>query len=303
MCGTGMELFEACEDNDASRVTELLQKAEGQRGIDSTHGLYDQTALIVACSQAGYGIVKTLLDRGANIQSEDLRGDMCIHTACRSQIDALAKVKAILEIDPSLVHKKGANQETPIYLAARAKDVILVTCLLRKGADVSISNEHGFTPVHIAALKEQTAIIDKLLTHDMTLLNKPDHFGFTPLHRVAQTGLFYAVKMLTSYEQCDIGAKNDDGKTALDLAKSDDHTDIVQLLSNITPRLHTENSDSTHNTDVATQVKALKSHLVEFQDTIRLNMPAVKNPALKSILNQAAALANTIDEATLDALT
>ena len=53
----------------------------------------------------------------------------------------------------------------------------------------------------------------------------------TALHQAAFAGNLEVVKLLTSYSQCDVHAKNNAGKTAADWARDEGHNDIVNYLT------------------------------------------------------------------------
>ena len=63
-------------------------------------------------------------------------------------------------------------------------------------------------------------------------LNVRDHKGCTPLMLCSQSGKKNICQKLLEYD-VDVGITNEaDGKTALDLAKQNDHQEIIELILN-----------------------------------------------------------------------
>ena len=60
------------------------------------------------------------------------------------------KVAALFKQDPKLVHAKNADGDQPLHLAARRDDVAMIELLLEAGADVNAKGAKGWTPLHYA---------------------------------------------------------------------------------------------------------------------------------------------------------
>ena len=60
------------------------------------------------------------------------------------------KVAALFKQDPKLVHAKNADGDQPLHLAARRDDVAMIELLLEAGADVNDKGAKGWTPLHYA---------------------------------------------------------------------------------------------------------------------------------------------------------
>ena len=63
-----------------------------------------------------------------------------------------------------------------------------VTALLIAGADVSIKNMRGATPLHAAALMGHTVVVAKLLEDTRVKVNAADIRGTIPLHSAVRKG-------------------------------------------------------------------------------------------------------------------
>ncbi|PWA20113.1 hypothetical protein CCH79_00017679, partial [Gambusia affinis] len=77
-------------------------------------------------------------------------------------------------------------QQTPLHLAVITRQVKVAEVLLRAGADPTLVDKDGRSPLHLAALAGDTATLRLLLAHlgehHAHLVNTPDYHGLQPLH-------------------------------------------------------------------------------------------------------------------------
>ncbi len=153
---------------------------------------------------------------------------------------------------------------TPLLRAAKALDAPAIRLLLRHGADISLTNSRGITPVMAAAgmgsvdadtrgfyLSEDT---QKRAIDSLTLLleaggdvNAKDPRGLTPLHEAARWGWNDVVRFLVA-KGADLNAKDGRGLTPVDSAlgraggnsrggaRIDVHDDTAALLKQLASR-------------------------------------------------------------------
>lgn len=78
------------------------------------------------------------------------------------------------------MHHFGCVQ-TPLHLAVITRQVKVVEMLLRAGVDPSLLDKDGRSPVHLASLAGDSAILRLLLTHlgesHAHVVNSPDYHG------------------------------------------------------------------------------------------------------------------------------
>ena len=103
-----------------------------------------------------------------------------------------------------------------LHVAARRGHTATVKQLIQRGADVNRANEDGWTPLHYAAWRGHTDIINILWTtmrnqhcesQQGVDVNQVDDYGWTPLHDAAWHGHTEIVNILwntmsTQYERC-----------------------------------------------------------------------------------------------------
>ena len=123
---------------------------------------------------------------------------------------------------------------TPLLRAAKALDAPAIAALLAKGADITLANSRGITPIMAAAglgsvdadtrgfyLSEDTQqrSIDslKLLIKAGGDINSKDSRGLTPLHEAARWGWNDVVQFLVA-NGADLNAKDNRGNTPVDSA-------------------------------------------------------------------------------------
>jgi ankyrin len=123
---------------------------------------------------------------------------------------------------------------TPLLRAAKALDAPAIAALLAKGADITLANSRGMTPIMAAAglgsvdadtrgfyLSEDTQqrSIDslKLLIKAGGDVNSKDSRGLTPLHEAARWGWNDVVQFLVA-SGADLHAKDNRGNTPVDSA-------------------------------------------------------------------------------------
>lgn len=101
--------------------------------------------------------------------------------------------------------------------------------LLGSGALGHLTDINGDTALHWAAYKGHPELI-KLLMYSGVDLQKPDYFGSTPLHLACLSGNVSCVKILCQKSKIELGPRDKNGKTPLQLAKSHRHSDVVGIL-------------------------------------------------------------------------
>jgi ankyrin repeat protein len=131
---------------DCDADTEVLQ--EGSLG----------TALNRAIDYNQIPVVELLLDRGANVHHKDVFQRGMLHAAA---INARSEIIGILlEFDPTLdVNVQDVNGKTTLHDAARSGSASTVRVLLLHGADPTIKDSYGRTPIHVARETNQPDIV------------------------------------------------------------------------------------------------------------------------------------------------
>jgi ankyrin repeat protein len=127
------------------------------------------------------------------------------------------------------VNKRGLDGSTSLLYAVYDENVAEVRRLLKAGANVSLANNYGATPMGLASEAGNTEII-KLLLEAGADADSPNADGQTALLAVARTGNVEAAELLVKH-----GAKVDakekwGGQTALMWASARRHPKMMEFL-------------------------------------------------------------------------
>ena len=158
-----------------------------------------------------------------------------ISAAARSEVaDAAMRgnrstVRALLEKKAD-VNAPQVDGTTALHWAVRANDLEMTEMLLRAGARASLANQSGATPMQLAAMDGNAAILDRLIQAGADPNAPLSETGETALMMAARTGKVDAVKMLLDHG-AQVNAKETwGGTTALMWAVSERHPEVVKLL-------------------------------------------------------------------------
>lgn len=170
----------------------------------------------------GCGMVVLLLSAvnviaaGSEIADAVMRGNK---DALRSLLQRKADVNG-LQVDGT----------TALHWAVRHDDLVTADLLIKAGAKVSIANREGATPMLLAAMNGNAAMIERLLKAGADPNAPLSQFGDTALMMASRTGKPDAVKMLLSHG-AQVNAKETWGDTtALMWAVAEGYPAAVKML-------------------------------------------------------------------------
>ena len=159
------------------------------------------TPLIYAVANNKPYAVRALLSYNPNLDELTYLGESALHIACLDNRVEIAE----------LLIRKGANINitdnkdcTPLHYAAIYNYLYITDLLLYYGADTDIKCRDGSTPL-TAAIWAGNAEVADLLVQAGANVNISDNKGFTPLHIAAQNGDTLLSRLLLDY-----GAKIDE---------------------------------------------------------------------------------------------
>ncbi len=219
------------------------------------------TPLLLALRYGCSSSFKLLLDRSKTADQKTAAGWTALHLAARFAPETLP---ALISGMKPLVNAKTDKGATPLSLAAQYADAASVKLLLEAGADPSLANAAGWTPL-MWALRYGSASSAELLLATGKSAAGVNAEGWTALHFAARykpeltakiggdSGLpRNAVSMATKAgysalhlavisrnpeavrwllkNGIDAGMKNQDGKTAADLAADSGDAALVELI-------------------------------------------------------------------------
>ena len=118
-----------------------------------------------------------------------------IHEAVKT--GDLRHVKEILNKNPILVSAYDERKNTPLHIAARSENTVILNFLIGKNSDLNASNNSGYTPLHYAAYYNHVENV-KLLLQKGAQTDPRSLEDETPLHMTAYSGGINSAAILIS---------------------------------------------------------------------------------------------------------
>ncbi|KAJ3279593.1 hypothetical protein HK104_001312 [Borealophlyctis nickersoniae] len=167
----------------------ILKSAERQRRVWEVVGVVNKKKETVLLIAAGKGdslvdVVREVLKGGANVEVRGGEGRNAVLEAVR------AKSLSVLQVlvgKGAEVNVKDDLENWAIHYAVANNDPKTVKLLLESGANPSVADKYGLTPLHHAIQASKHAIntslrIERLLINHGAPINALDHQGRSPLH-------------------------------------------------------------------------------------------------------------------------
>ena len=178
-------------DGGRRKIVELLLSHGASTEIRSDN--FGITPIYLAANNAHVGVVRMLVDAGANINHIDENG--------RTPLDEASRRNHFEVVH--LLLKRGAFLDTrdrwgysPLHRACQKGNHQIAKMLLEKGANPSvIERDHWWTPLHEAIHLNRLDVVDQLIRHGAKLELKNDG-RYTPLCFAATQRKLGCVKLL-----------------------------------------------------------------------------------------------------------
>lgn len=242
--------------NGREDAVQLLVEAGAE--IDA-RGLNSFTPLHRAVDQDWDNVVKMLLEQGAdvNARTDDNRTSIDIALS-REYVTGDNVLKHLIlapnvQYDPNARNKKKG--ETLLHKTACYNEISATQSLLLKGADPTIVDNGGSTPLHGAVWSETPKKMVGLFLEYGANIHAVDNEGHTPLHKAANYNKHEMLDVLIGHG-ASLDLKNNGGYTPLHLATYRNHPNIVETLLNKGADIHVK----TKNGDTPLHWSAQKGH-------------------------------------------
>lgn len=174
-----------------------------------------QTALHWAAFGGHYRVASLLVEHSAklDLRTEDT-GTSPLHLAASEGnldiVDLLLSARADVDV-------RQTTSETALQLSIFQGHCNVAKLLISHGANLNLSTKQGLTALHVAARDDNSAILALLVERRAVLDAQTTPGGWTPLHMAAHNGRMDTVMNLVE-AGADLNVKNEEGKTALDVA-------------------------------------------------------------------------------------
>jgi len=213
------ELFTAIKGGDKTAVERLLERDRGLADARDENGL---SPILTALYHGKSEIAAAILRRGPKLT--------VFEAAAAGEA---TRVREIVGRDRGQANAVAPDGYSPLGLAAFFKRRDVVRILLDAGADPRpASRQGGFTPLHSAVATDAGTVdteIVRLLLAKGADPNARSQSGSTPLHTVGFTGDRASLDLLLKHG-ADPAIKDNDGKSAADIARERGHKEIADLL-------------------------------------------------------------------------
>ena len=171
--------------------------------------------------------VKMLVDAGADVRATDAERDTCLTLAAyHGHTDIVRYLVSFPEVD---LNHQEINNCTTLYCAVQEKHADMVQVLIDAGADIEIKTDSGRSPLHVASIEGALATV-KMLVKAGADVRATDAKGNTCLILAACCGHTDTVRYLVGLPEVDLNHQKISNYTALHVAVSRKHADVVQVL-------------------------------------------------------------------------
>ena len=210
------------------------------RGADpNSENANKETPLFMASRNGKFETTQLLVENGADVNHPDSEKRTPLHEASENGHDSVAQ---LLLGSQANCNVKNMYQWTPLHLASRTGKSAVVRVLLRGGAEVNVQDNSKWTPLHMASQKGHVQVVELLLLARNARVDNRKADGETALHLAAYYGHVEVVVLLISHN-ADRYILNNKGEAALDLAREKGHENVVQLIED-QPGVSTSSSSS-----------------------------------------------------------
>ena len=157
------------------------------------------TAFQRAVRECNVGLVKSLLDSGEDPNESPLDVYASIHHAIEHEDIAFVQLllnESAIKMDKNL--RQAYDGCTPLALAVKMKNFVIVKLLLEAESDPNICDYDGYAPIHHAIEHEDIALVRLLLNEFAIKLDVNSHkcVGWTPLALAVKRNNFAIIKLL-----------------------------------------------------------------------------------------------------------
>ena len=212
--------LEACKNGDVACVTKYVET------VDHRAYLQDDTALNSAVSYRHPEILRILLEAGTdpNIHGEHVPA---LHVAAAD--DNLEAAAILVEHGAKIDTRDTVNNDTALMYGVRDGKAKVAEYLLIKGANPNLTDKQGFTPLHIAASRNDIHLVRSLLAHGASIDARTSGHGRTALLIAAMSGFTDMVRALLE-GGANPSLPDNVGGLPLQRAIEYHHEDVVRLL-------------------------------------------------------------------------
>jgi ankyrin repeat protein len=251
--------FDACEDRDYDRVLSLI-KTGANVNMSNSEGTTPLMWVLKGYQNDSkkLEVIKLLLENGADINSEDKKGNTVLFYSLLEDDYSIAKY--LLDNGGNIKYKSKLNGHTPLSYAISYSSTRMVDFLINYG-DLKINQEYfdGETALLIANIENSSSTKIKYLIKNGVNVSKSNDYGETPLMRAASNQNPEVLRILLD-NGAKINRQNNDGMTPLIYAcKNSFNPEIVEYLINNEANPNIEDKSGKNALDYIEENEELKN--------------------------------------------
>jgi ankyrin repeat protein len=186
------------------------------------------TALHSAVGNNHIETAKLLIDRGADINAYDHNVGTALQLACA--VGHAEVVEMLLERQARLEETHSPKLLPAFGCAATMGQIRIMKMLRDAGANIFATDETNFSSLHAACYNGQCSTVELLLDWGLSM-EEQSKYG-TALHVAASDGHLEVVKLLVA-RGANLNARNRDGATPLGVALLSGHKNVVSCLNEV----------------------------------------------------------------------
>lgn len=215
------QLFDAIKAGRVDEVRDLIQKDASLKQARDASGA---SVILVAAYHMKPDVVNALLEVGAPVD---------IFAA--SVLGKVDRIYEILKANPGRVSEHAPDGFTPVALAAFFGQPAAARALIAGGADVNTAakNPLKVQALHAAVAGRNLEIVKAILEAGGNP-NAQQQAGFRPMHDAGANANRALAELLLRHG-ADPSLTNDDGKSAIDLAREKGHAEFADWLETQRP--------------------------------------------------------------------
>ncbi|XP_031411290.1 ankyrin repeat domain-containing protein 27 isoform X2 [Meleagris gallopavo] len=238
-----------------SSVSSLSSASIDVRQDEVKNSYKEVEKLLRAVADGDLEMVRYLLEwTEEDLEDEDdavstLKPEFC-HPLCQcSKCGPAQKKFARVPANGLGVNMSNQDGFTPLHMAALHGHSDLVSLLLKHGASISAKNAEHAAPLHLACQKGHSQVVECLMNYNAKQ-NKKDAYGNTPLIYACLNG-HYETTALLLQRGASVNLSNAKGNTALHEAVIGKNEALVDLLLQNGARTHIQNERNCTPADCA----------------------------------------------------
>ncbi|KAG9563175.1 hypothetical protein KCU71_g8184, partial [Aureobasidium melanogenum] len=172
--------------------------------------------------------IKLFVSKGVNVNATDDENISALHLAAKRGDQAIVQALIAAGAD---VNVKSADGQTLLHEAAIGGSVDVVRSVLGYGVDLEARDNYNMTPLAVAcAQQHDTNDVIKLLLTAGANISVVDRWGYTPLHELAIRSRTAAAIMLLETGKANLALRTRFGDSILDFAALEGDYELVREL-------------------------------------------------------------------------